>query len=170
MNPRCLPWWRRKPTVCLDDCGADLHSLALLSPEERFGLPRWLRGRGSACPAGDTCPSPGSGNSLEKEMATHSSLLAWRVPRTEEPGGLQSMGLHRVRQDWATSTHETCVMWKTWKAELCVCVRSLSGAHLVTCGARPSLQHLTHSFCFLEKSFFVCFIRFLFIMKNLKHS
>ena len=33
---------------------------------------------------------------LEKEMATHSSILAWKVPRTEEPGGLQSMGLQRV--------------------------------------------------------------------------
>ena len=33
---------------------------------------------------------------LEKEMATHSSILAWRIPRTEEPGGLQSMGLQRV--------------------------------------------------------------------------
>ena len=38
-------------------------------------------------------------DSLEKEMATHSSNLAWRIPRTEEPGGLQSMGLHRVRQN-----------------------------------------------------------------------
>ena len=36
---------------------------------------------------------------LEKGMATHSSILAWRVPWTEEPGGLQSMGLHRVRHD-----------------------------------------------------------------------
>ena len=35
-------------------------------------------------------------DSLEKEMATHSSILAWRIPRTEEPGGLQSMGLQRV--------------------------------------------------------------------------
>ena len=34
---------------------------------------------------------------LEKEMATHSSILAWRIPGTEEPGGLPSMGLHRVR-------------------------------------------------------------------------
>ena len=34
--------------------------------------------------------------SLEKEMATHSSVLAWRIPGTEEPGGLPSMGLHRV--------------------------------------------------------------------------
>ena len=36
---------------------------------------------------------------LEKEMATHSSTLAWRTPRTEEPGGLQSMGSQRVGQD-----------------------------------------------------------------------
>ena len=36
---------------------------------------------------------------LEKGMATHFSILAWRIPRTEEPGGLQSMGLQRVRQE-----------------------------------------------------------------------
>ena len=35
----------------------------------------------------------------EKEMATHSSVLAWRIPGTEEPGGLPSMGSHRVRHD-----------------------------------------------------------------------
>ena len=39
---------------------------------------------------------------LEKEMATHSSILAWRIPRTVEPGGLQSMGLLRVRCDRLT--------------------------------------------------------------------
>ena len=38
-------------------------------------------------------------------MATHSSNLAWRIPWTEEAGGLQSMGLQRVRHDWATITH-----------------------------------------------------------------
>ena len=36
---------------------------------------------------------------LEKEMATHSSVLAWRIPGTGEPGGMQSMGFHRVRYD-----------------------------------------------------------------------
>ena len=40
---------------------------------------------------------------LEKEMATHSSTLAWKIPRTEEPGRLQSMWSLRVRYDWATS-------------------------------------------------------------------
>ena len=42
---------------------------------------------------------------LEKEMATHSSILAWRIPWTEEPGRLQSTGLQRVGHDWATSLH-----------------------------------------------------------------
>ena len=39
---------------------------------------------------------------LEKEMATHSSILAWEIPRTEEPGGLQSMGSQRVRYNLMT--------------------------------------------------------------------
>ena len=43
------------------------------------------------------------GYSLEKAMAPHSSTLAWKIPRTEEPGGLQSMGLLRVGHDWVTS-------------------------------------------------------------------
>ena len=38
-------------------------------------------------------------HSLEKEMAAHSSVLTWRIPRTGEPGGLASMGLHRARHD-----------------------------------------------------------------------
>ena len=41
---------------------------------------------------------------LEKGMATHSSILAWRIPWTEEPGGLQSMGSQRVGHDWAINT------------------------------------------------------------------
>ena len=47
--------------------------------------------------------SLGQENSLEKEMATHSSILAWRIPWTEEPGRLQFMGSQRVGHDWATS-------------------------------------------------------------------
>jgi len=38
---------------------------------------------------------------VEEGMATHSRILAWRIPCTEEPGGLQSMGSQRLRQDWA---------------------------------------------------------------------
>ena len=45
----------------------------------------------SASNAGDSVQSLGQRDPLEEEMATHSSILAWRIPRTEEPGGLQSM-------------------------------------------------------------------------------
>ena len=45
---------------------------------------------------GDLGSIPGQEDPLEKEMATHSSILAWKIPWTEEPGGLQSMGLQRV--------------------------------------------------------------------------
>ena len=57
--------------------------------------------------------SLGQEGPLEKEMATHSSILAWRIPWMEEPGGLQSTGSQRVRHDWATSlTHSpTPVFW-----------------------------------------------------------
>ena len=47
----------------------------------------------SACSAGDLGSIPESGRSPEKGMAAHFSILAWRIPRTEEPGGLQSMEL-----------------------------------------------------------------------------
>ena len=43
--------------------------------------------------------SQGQEDFLEKEIATHCSILAWRMPWTEEPGGLQSRGLQRVRHD-----------------------------------------------------------------------
>ena len=42
---------------------------------------------------------------LEKDMATHSSILAWKIPWTENPGGPQSMELKRVKHDWVTSTY-----------------------------------------------------------------
>ena len=48
---------------------------------------------------GDVIQSLGQEDSLEKEMAAHSSILAWEIPRTEEPGGLQSMRLQRVGHD-----------------------------------------------------------------------
>ena len=53
--------------------------------------------------AGDPGSIPRSGRSLEKGMATHSCILAWRIPWTEETGGLQSTGLQRIRHDWVTT-------------------------------------------------------------------
>ena len=48
--------------------------------------------------------SLGGEEPLEKDMATHSSILAWEIPGAEEPGGLQSMGLQRVGHEWATNS------------------------------------------------------------------
>ena len=48
--------------------------------------------------------SLGREDPLEKEMATHSSILAWEIPRTEEPGGLQSMGFKRAGHDLVSKT------------------------------------------------------------------
>ena len=58
------------------------------------GLPRELSGKESACKARDTGDAgliPGLGRSLKEDMATHCSILAWRIPWTEEPGGLHSL-------------------------------------------------------------------------------
>ena len=49
--------------------------------------------------------SLGKEDPLEKGMANHSSILTWRIPQTEEVGGLQSMGLHRVRHNCTTNPH-----------------------------------------------------------------
>ena len=90
----------------------------------------------------------GSGRSPEEGMATHSSVLTWRIPWTEEPSGLQSMGSHRVRHDWSDTTaasgkrvvevtsreSRVCsniqskaenVPWRTPSLEQLLCARSL---------------------------------------------
>ena len=70
-----------------------------------MGLPRWLSGEeffttsASAGGAGAAGSIPGREDPLEKEMATHSSILACEIPWTEEPGGLQSLGSQRVGHD-----------------------------------------------------------------------
>ena len=68
-----------------------------------MGFPGGSEGKASACNARDRVQSLGWKDTREKGMATHSSILAWRMPWTEEPGGLQSMGLQSVGHDWATS-------------------------------------------------------------------
>ena len=66
---------------------------------------------------------------LEKEMATHFNIPAWKIPWTEEPGGIQSMGLQRVRYAWETNTlylyvmyfhiaFQTIYMWFSWAGYL----------------------------------------------------
>ena len=75
-------------------------------------------GKVSVYNAGDPGLIPGSGRSLEKEMATHSSTITWKIPWTEEPGRLQSTGLQRVGHDWATSLTHSHGVYKNGTDEL----------------------------------------------------
>ena len=72
------------------------------STEQDTGLPRWSSDKEPLANAVDTRDGgsiQGWEDPLKKEMATHSSILAWETPWTEEPGRLQSMGSQRIRQD-----------------------------------------------------------------------
>ena len=60
-----------------------------------MGFPDGSHSKESACHAGDLGLIPGSGRCPGEGMATHSSILTWRIPWTEQPGGLQSMGSQR---------------------------------------------------------------------------
>ena len=66
---------------------------------KKTGFPGGLDGKASACNARDLDSILGREDPLEKETATHSSTLAWRIPWTQEPGGLQSMGSQTVGHD-----------------------------------------------------------------------
>jgi len=61
-----------------------------------LGSPGGSNGKESACNTGDPGQPLGWEDSLEKEKAVHSSVLAWRIPWTEEPGGLQYMGSQKA--------------------------------------------------------------------------
>ena len=76
-----------------------IHSQFDLYFSDLRDFPGGSDGKTSAYNAGDLGSIPGLGDPLEKAMATHSSTLAWKIPWTEEPGGLQSMGSQRVGHD-----------------------------------------------------------------------
>ena len=84
--------------------------------------------------------SPGQEDPLTKGKATHWSILAWRIPWTEEPGGLRSMGSHRVGHDWTTNTFAYACMY--------VCMHVvLTGYKLLKSGTVSftlNLLYLTH--------------------------
>ena len=95
--------------------------------------------------------------SLEKRMASHSSILAWRIPCTEKPGRLQSMGLQRIRHDWAVYTHvEANIRFTDLCSQTCWCEKlsvsstindcaslQVSTAPAV-CGIKPSCRLLVY--------------------------
>ena len=95
---------------------------------------------------------------LEKEMAIHSSTLAWKIPWTEEPDRLQSVGLQRVGHDWTTSFFTwTKYMGITWKFPLNPWWGDMTPDHLLTAipdGPLPRVPWLK-SPCLLEAGFWI---------------
>ena len=77
-----------------DQPTVDIHRAipALFGGAKQWGFPSGSAGKESACNAGDLGSIPGLGRPLEKEMTTHSSILAWKILWTEEPGGVQFGG------------------------------------------------------------------------------
>ena len=75
--------------------------------------------------AGDTVRSLGLGDSFEEDMATHSSILAWKIPSTEEPGRLQSTGSQRVGHNLAMEHTIKYHFEKSTKFEVCLQILTL---------------------------------------------
>ena len=84
-----------------------------------MGFPRGSVGEESTSNVGDPGWILGGEDPLEKEMAAHSSILAWRIPRTEEPGGPQFMGSQRIGQDQASKHTQFIVIMSYWLYCLC---------------------------------------------------
>ena len=94
-------WWGHQNSTELKLAESIWHPAASLVAQRLKRLP----------PMWETRVRPvGWEDPLEKDMAAHSSTLAWRIPWTEEPGRLQSTGSQRVGHDWATSLHFTSVL------------------------------------------------------------
>ena len=87
-----------------------LDKLPIKKPSLRIfsGFSGGSGGKESACQCRDAGSIPSWEDPLEKGMATHSSILAWRIPWTEDPSGLQSMRLQRVGHEWVTE--HVCLM------------------------------------------------------------
>ena len=77
-----------------------------------MGLPWRLNGKESAFNAGTRVL--GREDPLEEEMATHASILAWEIPWTEEPGGLQSLGSQKESDTTAKQQRQTCAPFAPW--------------------------------------------------------
>ena len=101
-------------------------------------------------------PSLGGEDPLEKETATHSSVLAWRIPWTEEPGGLQS---HRVAKNWARLSNQTTGEGEQQRSRqsqhVCEAVSAAqAGPHPASTPAKPH-THLC-SLCLCDKAPRIC--------------
>ena len=108
---QCLSYWFLKTHLwvrMLNICHVVQMKYRILLPLVYYGvlyLGCSSDGKESACSVGNLGLIPGMGRPPgDRSMATHSNVLAWRIPQTEEPSGLQSIGLQRVGYKWETHT------------------------------------------------------------------
>ena len=99
-----------KEALTLHQCQQPPHPQSLFL-NQVYGLPRWLSGKECTCNAENAGSILGLGRSPGKGMATHSSILAWRIPWTEDPSGLQSIGSQRVGHVLSDCTHTFAATW-----------------------------------------------------------
>ena len=93
-------------------------------------LPQKLNGKEFACNVGDAETQVrflGGEDPFEEEMATHSSILAWEIPWTEKPGGLQSMGLPGAGHDWVTKQQRASMLFSTAAVPIDIPTNSVRG-------------------------------------------
>ena len=100
--------------------------------------------------------SLGQEDPLEKEMAIHSSILAWRIPWTEESGGQQSTGSRRVGHNWATNTYHWTIV--SWYPFLCSNIPSLPLRSWITetCSRASTVARLRSQNCLDKQWLFLC--------------
>ena len=131
-------WWKKATKVSQATTGINLSSLKQPWLISHSQMSVWVSsslcsvivtiftigdsdGKEFACSAGDLGSIPGSGRSCGKGMATHSIILARRIPWTEEPGELQSVGLQRVGHYWMTNTLTQNQQYREATVWNCVC-------------------------------------------------
>ena len=101
-----LWWWTGKPGCCSPWGSKESDMTEWLNWIPLFlGLPWWLSSKEAACQAADVGLSPEWGWSLEKEMSTHSSVLSWEIPWTDEHGELKSKWLQKCWTNFVTKQH-----------------------------------------------------------------
>ena len=114
--------------------------------KRKEGLPHGSYGKESACNAGDPTLIPGREDPLDKRMATHSSILAWRIPWRKEPGGLQSMGSQKKSDTTEWLTH-------TLEAKMCLLIVSVTETDIIKTGVKEAfypLGNLYYAHLFLQ--------------------
>ena len=124
------------PNSALSLMTVSLHQLIFSQPNRWDRLPWWLSGKEPACQFRRCGFNPGSGRSLQKERATHSGILAWKIPRTEEPGRLQPTGSQRVGHDLVTKGTATDCDAQFLRTFFILCFINLSSSFT------SSFQHL----------------------------